>query len=200
MKIKKYIYLNSGHSDLEPGALSLYGVERDLNIMVTDELIPLLERNDFKVEYVPDNLKLLPSINWINNKTSYINDGLALAIHFNKGGGTGAETYSYPGSSVSEDIATKLLNEYCKITGLKNRGVKSKNLAFVRETNIWAVLHECGFMDSAKDMEYVIDNFDKVAEGIARGICAIYNIKYKEEEETDKGRIKEEIIKLVKLL
>ena len=146
--MKKIVYINSGHSDLEPGAISIHGTERDLNIMVTDELIPLLERQGFKVEYVPDNLKLRPSIKWINDRTSYINDGLALAIHFNKGGGRGAETYRYGNNKTSNSIAKKLLSKYCKTTGLKNRGVKSdtttryKRLAFIRDTNIWSTLHE----------------------------------------------------------
>ena len=207
--LKKIIYLNSGHSHLEQGALSLYGVERDLNIAVTDELIPLLEKQGFKVEYIPDKHKLKPSIKWVNNKTSDIDDGLALSVHFNKSGGKGAEAYYYSYNRKSKAIATKLIEAYCKETGLKNRGAKSdsttryKQLGWIRKTNVWATLIECAFMDSKTDMDFVIGNFDKVAKGIAKGVCAIYGISYKDKKkEFPLGREEKKklIIKLVKEL
>ena len=67
--MKKTIYLNAGHSDKETGALSKYGVERDINIAIRDVLIPELKRQGFKVEVIPDNLNLRESIAWEVKKT-----------------------------------------------------------------------------------------------------------------------------------
>ena len=184
--MNKTIYLNAGHSELEPGALSKHGVERDSNITIRDLVTPLLEAQGFEVKEVPDNLKLPPSIYWVNTRAINLNDGLAFAIHQNDGGGQGAESYYYKNSQSSRELAKKLIDTYCQETGLRNRGAKSSSntrwgkLGWIENTNCWATLIECGFMDSAVDMKFIVENFDKVALGIVKGICAIYGIKYKE--------------------
>lgn len=186
--MEKIIYLNAGHSEEDPGALSKHGVERDLNIVVRDLVVPLLEAQGFEVREVPDNLRLLPSILWVNTRAIKLNDGLAFAIHQNDNGGEGAESYYYKQSRTSKLIAQRLIDAYCETTGLRNRGAKSSSntrwgrLGWIEDTNCWATLIECGFMDNDRDMNFIIENFDKVAEGIARGICAIYGIVYKELE------------------
>lgn len=206
------IILNSGHSNLKPGALSRYGIERDLNIAVTDELIPELERQGFKVKYVPDELNLTKSIDWVNERTSQINDGLALSVHFNASEiddeSEGAETYYYGKSKPSKAIAQKLIDEYCKETDLKNRGAKSDiktrwhQLGWIRKTNVWATLIECGFMDNTNDMNKIIGHFDIIARGIAKGVCAIYGITYKEPEPSsetnEKSLALDDIVEILK--
>ena len=195
--MKKIIYLNAGHSELEPGALSSYGVERDLNISIRDELIPELERQGFKVKVVPDNLDFRESYKWVNDNSFLINDGLALDVHCNKGGREGAEVYYYAGSQSSKDIAKRLVDVYSKEMGMKNRGARPDTqswhgeISWIRETNVWAVLIECGYMDSKKDMDLIIGNFDKVARAMTKGVCAIYGIEYKEESSQSQDKIKE---------
>lgn len=207
--MKKTILLNAGHSDEEPGAISKHGVERDLNITIRDLVTPLLEAQGFEVKEVPDNLKLPSSIAWINTRTIRLDDGLAFAIHQNDGGGVGAESYYYKTSPKSKELAKTLIDTYCEETGLRNRGAKSSSntrwgrLGFIEDTMPWATLIECGFMDSAVDMKFIIENFDKVALGIAKGICKIYGVEYKEgSPQLTKSReeIIEEIIKLLNQL
>ena len=182
--MKKIIYLNSGHSDLEPGTISEHGVERDLNITIRDLLTPLLEAQGFEVKEVPDKLKLYPSVLWVNTRVTTLEGGLAFGIHQNCCGGRGAESFYYKNSNTSKAIAKKLIDTYCEVTGLNNRGAKSSStsrfgrLGWIEDTNCWATLIECGFMDNAVDMEFIIENFDKVALGIAKGICKVFGIKY----------------------
>jgi|TARA_B100000315_G_C14360628_1_gene488292 N-acetylmuramoyl-L-alanine amidase len=203
--MEKIIFLNAGHSELEPGATSLYGVERDLNIAVRDELIPQLKDQGFEVEVVPDNLNFRDSYKWVNERTFGINDGLALDVHQNKGGQTGAEAYYYTGSSASKKIAKDLVDAYSTALGIKNRGPKPDSqsqhgeISWIRETKVWAALIECGYMDSTEDMEKIIGHFDLVAKAIAKGVCAVYNINYIEKSPRGnplEGR--EEIIKKAK--
>ena len=49
-----------------------------------------------------------------------------------------------------------------------------------------AILIECGFMDSATDIKYILDPkwSKKIALGIAEGICEVWGGTVKEEEET----------------
>lgn len=189
MKMKKTIYLNSGHdTNSDPGAIFNGIEERNLNIAISKKLIPLLKQQGFKVEYVPDNLNLVKSIEWVNKKVKNINDGLALSIHCNCCKGNGAETFYYKQNVKSNRIAKKLIQNYCKETGLKNRGAKSDTqirfgkLGWIRETKIWAVLIECFFMSNKQEMDFAINNFDKIAYGIAKGVCSIYDIPYKEKK------------------
>ena len=214
--MKKTIYLNAGHSHLDPGAVvpnDRFEYESQLNIAIRDALIPELKRHSFIVEAVPDNLNLPQSYGWVNERTFGIEDGLALSIHNNCCGGEGAESYYYKHALLSKAIAEKLIIGYCLKTKLKHRGAKSdlttryRELSWIRETIPWATLIECGFMDNAKDMEFIINNIDKVAKGICKGVCAIYGIPYKEESSTGRKETKEkitasaeEIIKLAKTL
>ena len=195
--MKKVIYLNAGHSLTDPGAVSRFGKESDFNRKIRDALIPELQNNGFEVQVVPDNLNLIQSIKWVNQRTKSLNDGLALSIHCNAGGGTGAECYYYGGNVTSKNLASKLLSEYCRVTGLRNRGVKPdtstrfKRLGWVRDTRPWALLLEAGFIDNPEDVKK-LRNYSLIAKGIVKGVCNIFGIPYKDKEKETKD-LKEQI-------
>lgn len=191
----KTIFLNAGHSERDPGALipnNRFEYESQLNMVIRDFVVPELQEQGFKVIAIPDNKNLLESILAVNEETSDIDDGLALAIHCNKspegyeGSKEGAEAYHYADFRSSERIAEKLIDAYCKETGIKNRGAipdsttRFGKLGWIRETTVWATLLECGYLDNNNDMDFILNNLDKVAKGIAKGVCAIYGIPYKE--------------------
>jgi len=184
--MKKVIYLNAGHSFIEPGVIVKGIKEADLNISIRNALISELKRQEFKIKKIPDNLNLRQSIDWVNKNSKHIDDGLALSIHCNCCNGKGAEAFYFTGSRASKKIADDLINTYCKETKIKNRGSKPDSkarfgrLAWIRNTRIWAVLLECGFMDYPNDMEK-LQQPDLIAQGICKGICKVYNEDYQEE-------------------
>ena len=208
--MKKVIFLNAGHSEMDPGAnapKSRFENEAQINMAIRDFVIPELEEQGFDVIVIPDNKTLTQSYLSVNQATSDIDDGLALDIHCNCCGKEGAEVYFYDGYDASKKIAEKLLNAYCKETGIKNNKARPdtwsqwKGLSWIRETNVWALLIECGYLDNTNDMDFILSNMDRVAKGIAKGICSIYGIKYKEKKETfDKEELKLKIINFIKLL
>ena len=179
--MEKTIFLNAGHdNENDPGAIHNTIVESKLNIEVRDRLHEYLLKQ-FKVEVVPDKLDLRESIIWVNNRSSNLDDGLAVSIHFNTGGGEGAEAFYYGGGyAKSELIATTYINKYCSLTGYKNRGAKPDTLSnagqlgWIRQTKPWAVLIECAFIDNKNDMAKF--DVDKIAYAQYEGICEIYNI------------------------
>ncbi len=214
---KKTIWLDAGHSELDPGAnvpSDRFEYESQLNIIIRDFAVPELEEQGFEVIAIPDDKNLRESISSVNLMTSLIDDGLALSIHCNKspsgyeGSKNGAEAYHYGNHQFSKGIAQKLVDGYCKETGINNRGAISDTqtsvgeLGWIRKTNVWATLFEVGYLDSNKDIDFILNNLDKVAKGIAKGVCAIYGIEYKEKKRSSLSReeIKEQIIKLVKRL
>jgi len=186
--MKKNIILNAGHSIYDPGAISGDKVEGIEAMKIRDGLVKLLKKN-FNVYSVPDNLNLYESINWVNERFKNLDDGLALSIHLNAGGGNGAESIYYNGSGQSKYIASTILNEYCEITRYRNRGplsdakTRHKRLGWLRDTNPWSTLIECCFVDSKSDMAYLRDNYLNVAIGLHQGILKLYNI-----EETNKKK------------
>ncbi len=118
-----------------------------------------------------------------------------LSIHHNAGinGGTGGgiETYIYTNASKqSEEWQTILYETLIRHTGLKgNRsdGTRKANLHEVRESNMPAVLIECGFMDSATDVPIILtDTFaEQVANACVEVLVAKGGLTKKETTVTD---------------
>lgn len=185
----KTIFLNAGHSLSDPGAVK-YVKEAEISMRVRDLLVPELERQGFRVFQVPDNLNLNQSIKWVNSLAKTLESGLALALHCNAGGGTGAEAFYYAGSNKSKLLAEKLLAGYLSvIPNLKNRGVKpdtnavAKRLGWIRDTRPWALLLEMGFVDNPHDAE-ILKNYKLLATAVCKGVCNVYGLDYKPAQNT----------------
>ena len=95
-------------------------------------------------------------------------------INGGKGGGIVSITYT-KASETSDKYSKIIYDEMIKTTGLKgNRStpLAKQNLHVCRETNMPAVLIECGFMDSTTDVPIILtDKFaDEAAEGIVNAL------------------------------
>jgi N-acetylmuramoyl-L-alanine amidase len=105
-----------------------------------------------------------------------------ISVHYNAGGGSGIETFYYPGSGQGQKLANAVHKYVIQGTAQKNRGVKTGNLHVVRETTMPACLIEYGFMDDPGLVEArrMIDpKFQKeCAVETAKGICEYFGVKY----------------------
>jgi len=179
--MERTIIINAGHSLTDPGASYNGTSESTEAIKIRDQLIPLL-KNSFNVLEIPDDLSLVDSIKWVNSRCKKLNDGLAISIHLNAGGGIGAEAYYYAWSAKSKSIANKILNNYCQITGFENRTSKPDTktrhgrLGWIRDINTWSCLIEACFIDNKNDLDKLQRDYSKVAWGIYVGICSVYGI------------------------
>lgn len=101
-----------------------------------------------------------------------------ISIHFNAGGGTGAEAYTYDASDRA--YASKMLDALYDL-GFKNRGIKNgSKLYVVRNTNAPACLLEVCFVDNKEDAEL----YRKLgAEVIAAALCRAITGSYPDGEE-----------------
>lgn len=107
-----------------------------------------------------------------------------ISFHWNAGGGTGTETYHYPGSSSGKKLAQKIHPHVVKAMGFKDRGIKTANFYVLRNTRMPAILIEFGFMDAPSqynDQYYMLDRnkAKKVAEEIAKGVQKYFGKSYK---------------------
>lgn len=114
----------------------------------------------------------------LNQRVTAANSNAAdffISIHHNASpGGEGCEIYSMKGGR-GEKVANIILPEIVNI-GFTNRGVKDVSQLFViRKTIMPAILIECAFCDSPKDME----NYDseKMADAIFTGICKAFEVE-----------------------
>ena len=133
-------------------------------------------------------------VNCTNDRAASVSENLAeicrlanaqhldafISIHFNSGGGVGAEAYTYGGEDKA--YAGKMLAALSNL-GFKNRGIKNgSHLYVIRHTKAPSCLLEVCFVDSKADAEL----YQKIgAEAIASALCkAILGIEPDKEDLT----------------
>lgn len=156
------IYIDPGHSSVDPGAVG-YEVERDLNEKVSKYQNEHLLANyicETKVDPVTNN-----SLSAVANAANAWNADLFVSNHFNAGGGNGYEALVHNESRIP---LGKVFEKYVLAIGQNSRGVKLRpNLAVLRLTNMPAVLNEGAFVDTKADIEDWNDDAELKKLGIA---------------------------------
>ena len=178
MAIQKRVILAAGHGGGDSGAVGQGTTEAHETVQITDRVAGYLRDKGVDVQIVPHSLGLGSTIDWINARFKNLNDGIAIEIHKNSGGGTGNEVWtpSYP-DDASKSIAQKIVDSMTGTTGLRNRGVKfAQNnrwgrLGFTDDTRTYATLIEAGFIDVDSNDDNADDKF---AKGIAQGILNFF--------------------------
>lgn len=178
------VYIAAGHGGSDCGASANGYLEKDLNLSVAFYCAEALRLTgiDVKINRTGD------VDSGISAKVKECNEwgaDLAVDIHHNAGGGTGAEAYCSINGGVGRTLAENILAEIAEL-GQESRGVKTKRgingdyFGFIRETKSPAVLVECAFIDT-DDVE-IVNTEDKrgsMGEVIAKGICKTLGVEYK---------------------
>ncbi|WP_027084881.1 N-acetylmuramoyl-L-alanine amidase family protein [Cohnella panacarvi] len=167
------VVLDAGHGGKDPGALSLNGKwEKEYNLALTlkvqqilaaDERIKLvLTRWDDSYPKLEDRVLIAKDAN----------ADLFLSVHANSytASTNGTETYYTREESLA--FAQTMHAALAPATGLKDNGVRSKNLHVTRETTMPAALLEIGYLSSKIDepQMWKEEFLNRVAEAIAKGI------------------------------
>lgn len=175
--MKPRIILCAGHGGGDPGAAAQGTTEAVQVIDIVNRTAAKLKADgQLEVIVVPHDLNLVPAIGWVNQRYKNLNDGYALEVHKNAGGGTGIETFFFANDNVSKNYAARVNNETCEKANMVNRGVKPDSvtrfgrLGWVRDTNTWAGLIEMGFID--KDH---LDN-ERYANALFHGVLNIWGL------------------------
>ena len=140
----KKIYINAGHSDTDPGAVSKYGKERTFNV------------KDLKANYkctVHYNKGTLKDPKKIADDANKKKCDLFVSIHFNAGKGNGWEGLLYALTAKHKAIGA-VFEKHVKAIGQNSRGLKKRSdLKVLKYTNMLAILNECAFIDNWKDIK-----------------------------------------------
>ncbi|MVP00338.1 N-acetylmuramoyl-L-alanine amidase [Paenibacillus lutrae] len=185
------IMLDAGHGPETPGKQTPDGLmkEYQFNRAVANHLAPILrEYKSVELQTVHSDARDVP----LRERTDQANRwgaDLYVSIHANAAGGQwsdaqGIETFVYTTNpSGSRAIAEAVQAELVIATGRRNRGVKLGDLHVLRETNMDAILIECGFMTNRQEAELLKDDsYRRICAGaIANAIIKHYGLKPKKE-------------------
>ena len=106
---------------------------------------------------------------------------LFVSIHINAAENVpsfqGLYTYHHPSSGRGKKFAQMVQSAVCEVSGAIDRGIASADFVVLRETNMAAVLVECGFMSNVEELERLkSDDYQwKLAQGITRGVTDYLN-------------------------
>lgn len=182
---------SAGHGGNDPGAVAAGKFKESvMALTVTTAFVNELKKNkDLKIKQtrISDiNQSITTKVNMANS----FGADLALDIHFNAGGGDGAEVWCSHVGGTGEILAKNILKRFEEI-GQNSRGVKTRLnesgqdfFGFIRMTKMPAVIVECGFIDNATDRKL----FDTPAELKKMGVAIAKGVLDTITQENNKNR------------
>ncbi len=202
---KLNIVIDPGHGGKDSGAVAVdgYTYEKDLNLLVAENLMEKLNENseiNARITRTRDEyIKLLDRASVSNDN----NADLFLSIHFNSSDNSSAKGIEVLYASekniaikdtVQKHFANCLQKALIRETGAVDRGIKNTPAIIVlNKTKNVSALVELGFLSNESDLENIKDPdyIDKLAKGIYNGIedyMNSYVIKWERElwEKIDK--------------
>lgn len=180
-----------GHGGYDSGAPGVHGcLEKDIVLDVANRVDEYLKNQN--IENI--NTRTTDVFVTLDDRTSEANKlgvDSFVSIHcnsFDNPNAQGLETYCY--KFQYRALADAIHNELIQ-GGLytKNRGVKEGNLHVVRESNMDACLIELGFITNEDDYNLIMNNKDRFAKAIAKGICKFNGVAWKETGGSSSGEI-----------
>lgn len=172
----KIVCIDPGHGGKDPGATGGGVQEKAIVLNVAKKIGAFLEARGCTVMLTRDTdifVELSDRARMVNAAKA----DLYVSVHCNSvrdnARATGMEVYHYThASEASKRAARVIYDKLLPVCGLRGRGVKSKDLAVLRETAMPAVLVELGFISNPSDRAK-LTNFawqDDAAQAIADGI------------------------------
>ncbi len=171
-KVTKSIYLSPSTQENNIG-YGKYGTEEKRMNQIADVLEKILENHNIKVYRNKPEMTLKKLVEDSNFKRP----DLHFAIHSNAGGGRGTEIYAFSSGGKGEKAARIIYQEIKPITPTKDRGVKFNSKFYeLKYTKSPAVLIEIAFHDNKEDSYWIINNINKIAIALAKGILKYFDV------------------------
>lgn len=184
----RLVVIDAGHGGYDDGATGPSGTrEKDITLSIALKLSVQLKSAGYAVLLTrsDDTYVSLPDRSLTANNA---NASIFVSIHCNSSeyhNGHGTEVYTEPARSnpvykqqeESRALAGFVQSELTKALGLTDRGIKEKDLAVCRETNLPAILIETAFIDNPEEEMLLSDPFfqDNAVMAIKRGIDSFFS-------------------------
>ncbi|MFS0654836.1 N-acetylmuramoyl-L-alanine amidase [Bacillus sp. 179-C3.3 HS] len=175
------IFIDPGHGGTDSGAAANGLFEKNITLQIA-----LFLRDILLSEYDGVSVRLSRSIDQsvtLSERTNAANRWGAdyfVSIHINAGGGTGFESYVYPGvSAPTTTYRNTLHNEITRSIEFADRGKKTANFHVLRETSMSAILTENGFIDTTADANKLRNAsfLQRIARAHATGLEKAFQLK-----------------------
>lgn len=183
----KKVVVDAGHGGSDPGATGNI-IEKEYNLKIANYIYNRLKELGVPVyitrstdEYITPNDRVNRILNAFGNNK----DVIVLSNHLNAGGGTGAEVVY---ALRNNDVLSKLILEELGKEGQTIRkwyqrrlpSDNSKDYYFIHRNtgNTEPVLIEYGFVDNAKDANFIKNNWQDLAEATVRAVATYIGIPY----------------------
>ena len=177
------IVLDPGHGGTDPGASGNGLQEKNLTLAIGLKVKQLIEANYIADVRVTRAADIYVGLSERADFANIIGASYFVSLHHNAGGGTGFESYIYPGTSSSEtgrrqDVMHGEIMNFLSGYGVRDRGQKEANFAVLRETAMPAILLENLFIDTVNDANLLKDPtfITGLSNAIATGIGKSLNL------------------------
>ena len=166
----KKILLDLAHHDTIRDEGCSFGEynEREISENITLKVKEILESKGITIELTrgKDDVISIADRIVLANSNDY---DYYISIHVNssesENKGTGVEAFSNDAWSLSNSVLKELVNEF----GYENRGIFLSNF-YNKRINTKSTILEIGFLNNERDRNYLINQQDRYAECIAKGI------------------------------
>ncbi|MBB5874536.1 N-acetylmuramoyl-L-alanine amidase [Allocatelliglobosispora scoriae] len=172
------VYIDPGHGGTDPGAVANGLQEKNVTLSIALQTRDILKANwnvDVRMSRTTD---ITRSLTYRTDDANAWGAAIFISIHINAGGGTGFESYRYPGLGgttlrLHNNIHSKVIAGMRTVAAVTDRGLKEQNLHVLRETAMPAVLTENLFIDTVANANLLkrADFITATARGHAQGIA-----------------------------
>ncbi|GHJ50258.1 hypothetical protein Cs7R123_76000 [Catellatospora sp. TT07R-123] len=177
------VYLDPGHGGTDAGAVANGLQEKTLTLNIALQTRDILKANwnvDVRMSRTTD---ITRSLVYRTDDANAWGATIFVSIHINAGGGTGFESYRYPGvgattQRLQSTVHSNVLSQMRTISSITDRGLKSADLHVLRESAMPAVLTENLFIDTVANANLLkrADFITATARGHANGIAAFLGL------------------------
>ncbi|WP_404330278.1 N-acetylmuramoyl-L-alanine amidase [Mesobacillus maritimus] len=177
------IFIDPGHGGTDSGAVGSGLQEKNLTLQIAKKMQQLLlTYENVQVRLSRETDKTM-SLRQRTDMANNWNADFLISVHINAGGGTGFETFIYPGvGGVTKRNQDILHAEVMKeLDGVRDRGKKRADFFMLRESKMDAILTENLFIDNSGDVAKLkqASILNKIAQGHVNGVVKAYGLRKK---------------------
>ena len=182
------VIIDPGHGGTDAGATGNNLLEKDYNLLISKYMYDRFKQLGIPVAITRDSdttLSPTDRVNTILNKFGNSSDVILISNHVNSGGGEGAEVIY---ALRNKDTLAKRILENIGATGQETRKYyqrrlpsdTSKDYYFIHRNtgNLEPLIVEYGFIDSAKDVEFLKENYKELAEAVISAVANYIGVPY----------------------
>ena len=182
------VIIDPGHGGTDSGATGNNLLEKDYNLLISKYMYDRFKELGVPVAITRESdttLSPTDRVNTILNKFGNSSDVILISNHVNSGGGEGAEVIY---ALRNRDTLARRILENIGAAGQETRKYyqrrlpsdTSKDYYFIHRNtgNLEPLIVEYGFIDSAKDVEFLKENYKELAEAVISAVANYIGVPY----------------------